>query len=193
MTVAVMVEGDSMFPRYMERETIYYRRADATGDPAGLIGREVVVRLGRRPHLRQGAAPRLQPGYFTLDSYNAPPMEDVVVEWVVPVKWSPAGLIEAPIPGPSAGADRPGQDARPRGRRFRCCSEEKDGNSGWTRGLARPLAVHNSGDCGSHASSARPESADHRSSSDPSRSSACGRRAAGARAPGPGRRASPQR
>lgn len=87
MTVAVIVEGDSMSPRYMERETIYYRRADTTGDPSNLIGREVVVRLadGRTfvKVLRRGSSP----GYFTLDSYNAPPMEDVVVEWVVPVKW----------------------------------------------------------------------------------------------------------
>lgn len=86
-TVAVIIEGDSMSPRYMERETIYYRRADAPADPAGLIGREVVVRLadGRTfvKVLRRGTSP----GYFTLYSYNAPPMEDVVVEWAVPVKW----------------------------------------------------------------------------------------------------------
>jgi transcriptional regulator with XRE-family HTH domain len=86
-TVAVIIEGDSMSPRYMERETIYYRRADAAGDPTSLIGREVVVRLadGRTfvKVLRRGSSP----GYFTLFSYNAPPMEDVVVEWVVPVKW----------------------------------------------------------------------------------------------------------
>lgn len=86
-TVAVIVEGDSMYPRYLERETIYYRRADATGDPASLIGREVVVRLadGRTfvKVLRRGSSP----GYFTLDSYNASSMEDVVIEWAVPVKW----------------------------------------------------------------------------------------------------------
>ncbi|HMG49884.1 MAG TPA: XRE family transcriptional regulator [Inquilinus sp.] len=86
-TVAVIVSGDSMFPRYLERETIYYRRADASADPTSLIGREVVVRLadGRTfvKVLRRGSSP----GYFTLDSYNAAPMEDVVVEWVVPVKW----------------------------------------------------------------------------------------------------------
>lgn len=86
-TVAVIVEGDSMFPRYLNHETIYYRRSE-TGDPRSLIGREVVVRLadGRTfvKVLRRGSAP----GYFTLHSYNAPPMEDVAIEWAVPVKWA---------------------------------------------------------------------------------------------------------
>lgn len=85
-TVAVIVEGDSMFPRYNEREVIYYRRANSS-DPVNLIGRDVVVRLadGRTfvKVLRRGSTP----GLFTLDSYNAPPMEDVVIDWVVPVKW----------------------------------------------------------------------------------------------------------
>ncbi|WP_343715296.1 S24 family peptidase [Inquilinus sp.] len=85
-TVAVIVRGDSMFPRYLEREIIYYRRAN-TSDPLDLIGREVVVRLadGRTfvKVLRRGSGP----GFFNLDSYNAPPIEDVAIEWVVPVEW----------------------------------------------------------------------------------------------------------
>ncbi|MGO1079921.1 XRE family transcriptional regulator [Inquilinus sp. CA228] len=85
-TVAVIIEGNSMYPRYLERETIYYRRAQ-TSDPRNLIGREVVVRVadGRTfvKVLRRGSSP----GLFNLESYNAPPMEDVAVDWAVPVRW----------------------------------------------------------------------------------------------------------
>lgn len=86
-TVAVIVEGDSMFPRYLDHETIYYRRGDSQREAISLIGRDVVARTADGKTyvklLRRGSVP----GLFTLDSYNAPPMEDVALEWVVPVKW----------------------------------------------------------------------------------------------------------
>jgi phage repressor protein C with HTH and peptisase S24 domain len=86
-TVAVIVQGDSMYPRYHEKELIYYRRRETPVEPQALFGRDVVARLadGRTfvKVLRRGS----QPDLFTLESYNAPPLEDVTLEWVVPVEW----------------------------------------------------------------------------------------------------------
>jgi phage repressor protein C with HTH and peptisase S24 domain len=84
-TVAVIVRGDSMAPAFRDRDVIYYRNIRTDLDQ--LIGRECVIRLsdGRTfvKILMRGGGP----GFFTLFSYNAPLISDVVVEWAVPVKW----------------------------------------------------------------------------------------------------------
>lgn len=85
-TVAVIVTGDSMFPRYYDSEVIYFKRSE-TVVPSDLYGKDVVVRLadGRTlvKVLRRGS----EPGLFNLESFNAPPIEDVSIEWAVPVLW----------------------------------------------------------------------------------------------------------
>jgi hypothetical protein len=81
--VLVIVRGDSMYPRYFDNERLFYVRRDL--NPSDLIGRECVVRLedGRMfvKILRRGAGD----GYFNLESWNAPLIEDVAIEWAAPV------------------------------------------------------------------------------------------------------------
>lgn len=81
--VLVIVRGQSMYPRYFEGERLFYlRRGDS---PEELVGRECAVRLadGRTfvKILRRGTAS----GLFNLESWNAPLMEDQVIEWAAPV------------------------------------------------------------------------------------------------------------
>lgn len=81
--VLVIVRGDSMYPRYFDNEFLFYvRRND---DPEAHIGRESVVQLqdGRIfvKILRRGT----EPGFFNLESWNAPLIEDVAVQWAAPV------------------------------------------------------------------------------------------------------------
>lgn len=83
--VAVIVRGHSMYPVYRERDLIFYEiRTHAVPD---LIGRECVVKLadGRMlvKVLRRGA----EPGFYNLESFNAPLIENVVLEWASPVRW----------------------------------------------------------------------------------------------------------
>lgn len=82
-TVCVQVRGDSMYPRYIDGETIYFR-ADSV-NPNTVLGRECVVKLsdGRMmvKILRKGSAP----GLFRLESWNAPPIEDVGIDYASPV------------------------------------------------------------------------------------------------------------
>lgn len=82
-TVCVQVRGDSMYPRYFDGELIYYRSEPM--NPSSAIGRECVVKLadGRMliKILRKGSAP----GVYRLESWNAPTIEDVVVDYVTPV------------------------------------------------------------------------------------------------------------
>lgn len=76
-TVCVQVRGDSMYPRYQDGETIYFRAE--TANPADLVGRESVVKLvdGRMlvKIIRKGTAANL----YRLESWNAPPIEDVEI------------------------------------------------------------------------------------------------------------------
>jgi phage repressor protein C with HTH and peptisase S24 domain len=79
--VALIVRGDSMFPRYKEGEYLLH------GDrqpPDGLVGRECVVWLadGRVlvKELMRGAS-----GLYSLFSHNAPIIENVSVEAASPV------------------------------------------------------------------------------------------------------------
>ena len=78
-TVAVIVKGDSMLPRFEEGDLIGYMEDSA--DPRTLIGKICIVRLadGRTfvKKLKRGS----KEGMFTLVSANARDIEDVEVEW----------------------------------------------------------------------------------------------------------------
>lgn len=81
--VLVIVRGDSMYPRYFDNELLFYvRRND---DPFSHLGRECVVQLadGRIfvKVLRRGSDDQV----FNLESWNAPLIENQVVEWAAPV------------------------------------------------------------------------------------------------------------
>ena len=80
--VLVIVRGNSMYPRYFDNEFLFYVRDDR---PAGeFVNRECVVGLedGRLfvKLLRPG-----KNGFFDLESWNAPPIRDVAVQWAAPV------------------------------------------------------------------------------------------------------------
>lgn len=81
--VAVEVRGNSMYPRYMEGDVLIY---DQHLPLDAVSGRECVVALpdGRR----YVKIVRRQPdGLATLESWNAPPMHDLVVDWFAPIQW----------------------------------------------------------------------------------------------------------
>jgi hypothetical protein len=81
--ILVMVRGDSMYPRYYDGEKLFYLR-DAR-PPDELIGKECVIKLadGRMyvKRLRRGSGN----GLFRLESFNADPIDDAMVEWAAPV------------------------------------------------------------------------------------------------------------
>lgn len=85
-TVAVIVRGDSMYPVYQDGDVIYYSR-EAGIDEASLIGRECVVRVEGGKMLLKRLMRGSQRGRYTLISYNAPPIDDVRLEWASPVRW----------------------------------------------------------------------------------------------------------
>lgn len=84
-SAAVIVRGDSMYPRYFDGEYLYYIKD--IRDPGDFIGQECVVKLkdGRIfiKILRRGSKKRL----FNLESWNHPTIEDQAVEWAAPVTW----------------------------------------------------------------------------------------------------------
>jgi phage repressor protein C with HTH and peptisase S24 domain len=85
--VAVRVRGDSMFPRYMDGDMLIY---DAHTPIRKADGQECVVALpdGRRfvKIVRDE-----RDGTVTLESWNAPPIRRIIVEWVAPIVWVKRG------------------------------------------------------------------------------------------------------
>lgn len=81
--VAVMVRGDSMYPRYMDGDTLIY---DAHAPLEASNGQECVVSL---PDGRVFVKiVRVEPsGKVTLESWNAPPIYGTIPEWVAPIIW----------------------------------------------------------------------------------------------------------
>jgi len=81
--VAVKVKGDSMFPRYMEGDVLIY---DSHTPLARADGQECVVSL---PDGRKFIKTvRVDPdGSVTLESFNAPPIRRVRVEWAAAILW----------------------------------------------------------------------------------------------------------
>lgn len=85
-TVAVEVDGDSMFPAYEEGTLLYYSRLLP---PTDLVNRRAVVQLGDGrifvKILRAGSTPST----WTLQSINPnfADMKDEVVEWAAPIDW----------------------------------------------------------------------------------------------------------
>jgi phage repressor protein C with HTH and peptisase S24 domain len=80
--VAVIVRGESMWPRYFAGDVLIY---DIQTTPARANGQEcVVAMLDGRTLVK---IVRFRAGLVTLESYNAPPIEDAQIEWVAPIKW----------------------------------------------------------------------------------------------------------
>ena len=82
-TIAFVVEGDSMWPRYNAGDVVLC--SENEHDPALITGREAAVRTrdGQRflKTIRRGAAQNT----YNLESHNAPPIYDVVIAWASPI------------------------------------------------------------------------------------------------------------
>jgi SOS-response transcriptional repressor LexA len=80
--VAVIVRGDSMFPRYFSGDILIY---DEHMPPRHADGQECVVQMLDGRTLVKVV--RFRAGTVTLESYNSPPIYDAAIEWVAPIKW----------------------------------------------------------------------------------------------------------
>ncbi|TYO91452.1 helix-turn-helix protein [Oceanicella actignis] len=85
--VAVRVRGDSMWPRYMDGDVLIY---DRHAPLDRVDGRECVVALpdGRR---FVKIVRRNPDGTFTLESWNAPPIHNVTLDWAAEIAWVKRG------------------------------------------------------------------------------------------------------
>ena len=82
-TIAFVVEGDSMWPRYNAGDVVVC--SDAEHDPAMITGREAAVRTGDGKRflktIRRGSGKNT----YDLESHNAPPIRGVVIAWASPI------------------------------------------------------------------------------------------------------------
>jgi DNA-binding transcriptional regulator YiaG len=85
--VAVQVRGDSMYPVHTDGDILYYRDKREGEHIADLIGLEVIARLADGRTYIKRLARGGHPGLWTLKSWNAPDMEDVVLEWAAFAEW----------------------------------------------------------------------------------------------------------
>ncbi len=82
--VAVRVRGESMHP-LRDGWLLFYRR-DQHGVPEACLNRLCIVKLADdRPVLVKALHRGYREGHFVLSSWNAPPIEDVRVDWAAPV------------------------------------------------------------------------------------------------------------
>lgn len=84
--VAVIVRGDSMFPAYWEGDVLFYHR-DYDFARSACLYNECIVKVIDGPTLLKQIMPSSRPGLLTLNSYNAPPILDVAIEWAAPVEF----------------------------------------------------------------------------------------------------------
>lgn len=78
-TVAVVIRGDSQYP-LQEGWLIFYRK-DQEGVPQDCIGKLCVVKVSDGATLLKTVRRGTSKHHFRLESWNAPPREDVVLEW----------------------------------------------------------------------------------------------------------------
>ena len=84
--IAVEVRGDSMTPVYRPGDRLLCSRL-AGSDESGFLGRDCVVKLTSGAGYVKRVVRGGQPGHYTLLSYAAEPIADVVLEWVAPILW----------------------------------------------------------------------------------------------------------
>lgn len=90
-TCALTVRGESMFPRYLPGDLIFYRPVDFVDDR--VVGKECVVQVqgSTAPTYVKRVQRGSVPGLYRLASYNAPDIEDVHIAWASPVAWIKRG------------------------------------------------------------------------------------------------------
>lgn len=82
--VALMVEGDSMLPKYRDGDILYIQRTH-DGVLEEYLGEDCAVRLVSGETYIKQLVRGSRPGVFTLRSLNAADIEDVELEWATPV------------------------------------------------------------------------------------------------------------
>lgn len=85
---AIRVRGDSMTPRYLHDELIFYSRTRGT-DPLNCLYEDCVAALPDGRVYLKLIEPGAEHGTYTLRSYNAgiPLLINRRVEWLAPVMW----------------------------------------------------------------------------------------------------------
>ncbi len=81
----IKVKGDANYPAYKDGDLIYL--ADKTGKIEDMVGRECMIQLADGRRLLKTLSKGSRKNFFTLLSYNAPPIDDVKVTWVAPINW----------------------------------------------------------------------------------------------------------
>jgi transcriptional regulator with XRE-family HTH domain len=82
--VAVRVRGESMHP--MRNGWLLFYRRDQNGVPEACLNRLCIVKLASEgPILVKELRRGYREGHFVLSSWNAPPIEDVRLDWAAPV------------------------------------------------------------------------------------------------------------
>lgn len=84
-TVAVRVQGDSMYPAFEDGDLIYYDRHEDM--PDSLPTKACIAHLSDGRCMLKLVRKGSRKGLHTLLSHNAPPIEDVRLEWVAKIKW----------------------------------------------------------------------------------------------------------
>ena len=86
-TVAVKIQGDSMFPAYEDGTILYYSK---NLPPKEMVNRRCVVRLEDGSMFVKVLRSGSQEGLWTLQSINIsiPDMVDQVVDWASPIEWT---------------------------------------------------------------------------------------------------------
>jgi phage repressor protein C with HTH and peptisase S24 domain len=82
---ALEIKNASMIPAYRDGDRIFIEPNDHTPDQ--LVGREVVVDIDDGKRLLKVLRRGTEPGRWTLESFNAEPIENVVVTKIAPVGW----------------------------------------------------------------------------------------------------------
>lgn len=81
---ALIVRGDSMLPKYKDGDIIYIQK-QCDGLVEDYLGEDCAVRLVTGETYIKQLMRGSEQGRFTLFSLNAPPMENLEVEWATPV------------------------------------------------------------------------------------------------------------
>lgn len=85
--VGLEVRGNSMYPAYDEGDIVFYERDGQTTIDQRCIGRQSIVKLiDGRLYLKRLSLGS-EKGMYTLESFNAPPILNVDVEWAALVKY----------------------------------------------------------------------------------------------------------
>jgi phage repressor protein C with HTH and peptisase S24 domain len=84
--IALRIQGESMYPRYHNGDLIYYHPKHDFIE-AECLQRECVVKMRNGMVFLKKLHKGRLPGRYVLRSHNIPDVEDVEIEWALPVRW----------------------------------------------------------------------------------------------------------